>query len=203
MVTGDGRTARLSVHDTGVGMTPYMIERVFDLFFQGERTLERAEGGLGIGLTLVRRLAELHGGRVAAREPGPGRGSTVTVELPQCAAPRTRPRPPPRRAAPPRGARPVVEDSQDSRDMLRFLLEHAGHEVHEAEDGPRGVEAIVAMQARHRPGGRGPARDRRLRGGPPRARADRARECAWWPSPATGSPRTIAARRRRASTRTS
>jgi PAS domain S-box-containing protein len=144
-VEGDGRTARLSVRDTGVGMSPYMLERVFDLFFQGERTLERAEGGLGIGLTLVRRLAELHGGRVAAESPGQGRGSTVTVELPEIAPPAASgevsapPAPGPRRIL-------IVEDSRDSRDMLRFLLEHAGHEVHEAADGPSGVEAILTVR---------------------------------------------------------
>ena len=71
-MTGDGRTARLAVRDTGVGMTPYMLERVFDLFVQGERTLDRAEGGLGIGLTLVRRLVEMHGGRVEADESRTG-----------------------------------------------------------------------------------------------------------------------------------
>ena len=144
-VTGDGRTARLSVRDTGVGMTPYMLQRVFDLFFQGERTLERAEGGLGIGLTLVRRLAEMHGGRVEAESPGPGRGTTVTVELAQVAAPADVPGAPP--PSPPRPRRIlIVEDSRDSRDMLRYLLEHAGHEVHEAADGPSGVEAILKVR---------------------------------------------------------
>jgi CheY-like chemotaxis protein/nitrogen-specific signal transduction histidine kinase len=144
-VTGDGRTARLAVRDTGVGMTPYMLERVFDLFFQGERTLERAEGGLGIGLTLVRRLAEMHGGRVEAESPGQGRGTTVTVELPEITAPTEAPgAPPPSRPSPRRIL--IVEDSRDSRDMLRYLLERAGHEVHEAADGPSGVEAILKVR---------------------------------------------------------
>jgi two-component system, sensor histidine kinase len=93
----------------------------------------------------VRRLAELHGGRVAAESPGQGRGSTVTVELPEIAPPTASgevsapPAPGPRRIL-------IVEDSRDSRDMLRFLLEHAGHEVHEAADGPSGVEAILTVR---------------------------------------------------------
>jgi signal transduction histidine kinase len=145
VVTGDGHTARLSVRDTGVGMTPYMLERVFDLFFQGERTLERAEGGLGIGLTLVRRLAEMHDGRVEAESPGPGRGTTVTVEMPRIAAPAEAPGAPPLPAPSPQRIL-IVEDSRDSRDMLRYLLERAGHEVHEAADGPSGVDAILKVR---------------------------------------------------------
>jgi len=144
-VGGDGRMGRLTVADTGAGMSPYMIERVFDLFFQGERTLDRAGGGLGIGLTLVRRLAEQHGGRVEVQSPGPGRGSTVIVELPQVAEPHAV-----ASAAAPPHAIPrrilIVEDSRDSRDMLRYLLERAGHEVHEAGDGPSGVDAILKVR---------------------------------------------------------
>src|SRR5262249_22907783 len=72
-VTGDGQTATLSVKDTGAGIPPEMLERVFDLFFQGERTLDRSEGGLGIGLTLVRKLVELHGGGTRVTSAGSGR----------------------------------------------------------------------------------------------------------------------------------
>jgi PAS domain S-box-containing protein len=144
-VGGDGRMGRLTVADTGAGMTPHMIERVFDLFFQGERTLDRAEGGLGIGLTLVQRLAEQHGGRVEVQSPGTGRGSTVIVELPQVPEPHAV-----ASAAAPPHAIPrrilIVEDSRDGRDMLRYLLERAGHEVHEAGDGPSGVEAILKVR---------------------------------------------------------
>lgn len=70
------------ITDNGIGMSPELLSRVFDLFRQGERTLDRAQGGLGIGLTLVRRFAEMHEGTVEARSDGPGRGSTFTVTLP-------------------------------------------------------------------------------------------------------------------------
>jgi signal transduction histidine kinase len=142
-VAGHGEVGRLSVKDTGVGMTPQMIERIFDLFYQGDRTLDRAGGGLGIGLTLVRRLVELHGGRVDAESPGPGLGSTVTVELPRIAAPAGSESVAPAPAASSPRRIILVEDSRDSRDMLRYLLEHAGHEVHEAADGPSGLRLIL------------------------------------------------------------
>jgi signal transduction histidine kinase len=77
----DGQ-ARLSVRDNGTGMVPELLPVVFDLFTQGSRTLDRAQGGLGLGLALVRKLVELHGGEVEASSPGPGQGSTFTVILP-------------------------------------------------------------------------------------------------------------------------
>jgi CheY-like chemotaxis protein len=139
---GDGQTARLSVRDTGAGIPAHMIERIFELFVQGERTLDRAEGGLGIGLTLVRRLVELHGGRIRASSGGVGQGSAFAIELPEIPAPAPVDGPAP--AAAPAGSRRIliIEDNRDSREMLRVLLELAGHEVHEASDGPGGLEAL-------------------------------------------------------------
>src|SRR5205814_8096569 len=87
VVRREGNQAVLAVRDTGVGIRPELLTRVFELFVQGDRTLERSAGGLGIGLTLVRQLVELHGGTVEASSPGAGRGSTFTVRLPVFAAP--------------------------------------------------------------------------------------------------------------------
>jgi len=145
-VEGDGAMARLAVSDSGVGISSHLLERIFDLFVQGERTLDRSEGGLGIGLTLVRRLVELHGGRIAASSPGPGQGSTFEVELPQIASPREARAP--GGAAPTSGPRRIllVEDNRDSREMLRQLLELHGHEVHEVGDGPGGLEALTRLR---------------------------------------------------------
>src|SRR4030095_3992090 len=78
----EGDDAVIRVADTGIGITPALQARIFDLFVQGELTRERAKGGLGIGLTLVKRLVEMHGGSVGARSEGPGRGSTFTVRFP-------------------------------------------------------------------------------------------------------------------------
>ncbi len=85
--TVDGPHAVLRVADTGIGIAPEMLPRVFELFTQGERALARSEGGLGIGLSMVQKLVELHGGRVEVQSDGPGRGSVFTVRLPVTPAP--------------------------------------------------------------------------------------------------------------------
>jgi PAS domain S-box-containing protein len=142
-VEGD---AVLRVQDEGMGMSPDLVARVFDLFVQGEHTLERDSGGLGIGLTLVRRLVELHGGTIEAASEGPGQGSTFTVRLP--AQPTSAGLPRPVAAMPEPGARRrvlLVEDDQDARESLRSVLELAGHDVHVAEDGPSGLAAIQEL----------------------------------------------------------
>ena len=136
----EDRQAVLRVRDSGVGIRPELLPRVFDLFVQADRSLERTGGGLGIGLTLVRHLVQLHGGTVEAASPGPGRGSTFTVRLPALT---TSPEPTETASAPVAGpARRilVVEDNDDAREMLRNLLRLLGHEVYEARDGAIGVE---------------------------------------------------------------
>jgi signal transduction histidine kinase len=138
----------LEVADTGVGMTPDVLERIFDLFFQEDCSPSRSREGLGIGLTLVRQLVLLHGGSVEAVSDGPGRGSRFTVTLPLCARPSPdTTEPTAARAAPARSRILIVEDNQDARQMLQMLLILAGHEVHAAGDGPSGLE----MVARARP----------------------------------------------------
>ena len=132
--------AVVRVRDSGSGIRPELLPRVFDLFVQGDRSLERTGGGLGIGLTLVRHLVQLHGGTVEAGSEGPGRGSTFTVRLPVLAV-----APVPAGAASAPIAGParrvlVVEDNDDARETLRNLLHLFGHEVHEARDGDTGVE---------------------------------------------------------------
>jgi len=136
--------AVFSIRDTGVGMSADLTERVFELFVQGDAPLDRARGGLGIGLTLVRRLAELHGGTAIAASGGPGQGSEFTVRLPAIAAPtRVPPQSSPIEES---GTRKIliVEDNADAADTLRRLLELAGHRVRVAQDGVAGLEALLA-----------------------------------------------------------
>ncbi len=140
--------AVLDVQDTGVGIPADLLPRVFDLFAQGDQRIDRARGGLGIGLTLVKRLAELHGASVRAISEGAGKGSRFTVNFRAIAPPRA-PSLDPVGAAPgpAPGSRRVllIEDNADARQMMRFLLEHAGHAVYEEVDGLRGIEAAVRL----------------------------------------------------------
>lgn len=146
-VSAEGGDAVLRVEDNGYGIAPELLPRVFDLFVQGERTLDRAQGGLGIGLTLVRRLVELHGGSVSAFSEGPGRGSTFTVRLPKVAAPQSTQTSLKHSPCADFSRRVlVIEDNRDAREMFRMMLELAGHEVLEAEEGLAGLELLKVMR---------------------------------------------------------
>jgi two-component system, sensor histidine kinase len=124
-------------------MTSGLAERVFDPFVQGERPLDRSQGGLGIGLTLVKRLAELHGGKASAESEGPGKGSTFTVRLPAIERPAMTHPSSTRKATEPRDVL-IVEDNDDARETLRRMLELDGHRVRVAADGLAGLEAVNA-----------------------------------------------------------
>jgi CheY-like chemotaxis protein len=139
--------AVFSVRDSGLGLEAELLPRIFDLFVQGKRGLDRSQGGLGIGLTLVRRIAELHDGRVEARSEGPGKGSEFIVHLPAIDAPAEAAAPEPSTRGTARRRIALVEDNEDVRSSLRVLLEMAGHEVLEAKDGLQGVDTILREQA--------------------------------------------------------
>jgi signal transduction histidine kinase/ActR/RegA family two-component response regulator len=139
----DGVTAIIKVIDTGIGLPPEMLSRVFDLFAQADRTLDRSEGGLGIGLTVARKLAEMHGGSISAASDGIGKGSTFTVRLPLAEAPNTNggPATEPRRAGEQRKLRIlVVDDNRDTARSCALLLKAFGHEVETALDGVTALE---------------------------------------------------------------
>jgi two-component system, sensor histidine kinase len=134
------------VRDTGQGMSADLLPRVFDLFTQGATSLHRDDGGLGIGLTLVRRLVELHGGSVSAASAGPGLGAEFVVRLPILATPQAPLAPEPEPVQIPAVPRYVllVEDHGDARDSLRMMLELMGHRVEVAADGASGVRLAAA-----------------------------------------------------------
>jgi signal transduction histidine kinase/ActR/RegA family two-component response regulator len=137
------------VQDTGMGIPGEVLPKVFDLFTQAERTLDRAQGGLGIGLTLVRQLTEMHGGTVEAHSEGPGRGSEFVVRLPLLAA--AAGGAPARAAGPalrptPRHRVLVVDDNRDSADSLATLLRLVGNDVRTAYDGQEALEVAAWYQ---------------------------------------------------------
>jgi signal transduction histidine kinase/ActR/RegA family two-component response regulator len=146
-VQPDDEHAELRVRDNGMGITPELLPRVFELFTQAERALDRSQGGLGIGLTLVRALVEMHDGQVSVQSDGPGRGSEFVITLPRVAAPRVEQpvRSPSHAPVDGKGKRIlVIEDQADARRALQRLLQIWGHEVDVAEDGVRGVDAATA-----------------------------------------------------------
>jgi PAS domain S-box-containing protein len=145
----DNAIATLEVTDTGIGMSDALMERAFDPFVQGSRELARSGGGLGIGLTLVRRIVELHGGQVAVASAGAGKGTRFTVTLPLAVAqPAAAPAPVPVTAAAPAppGRRHilVVDDNRDAADSLAELLRMVGHDVLLAHDGAQALEVAAA-----------------------------------------------------------
>jgi len=134
--------AVLRIEDSGVGIAPELLPRIFDLFVQGHRALHRAEGGLGVGLTLARKLAELHDGTVTADSRGGGQGSTFELRLP-CISPLVAPMESRSHATINAKSVLLVEDNTDVRDMMSIMLSMAGHTVFEAADGSAAIEAAV------------------------------------------------------------
>jgi signal transduction histidine kinase/CheY-like chemotaxis protein len=140
----DDGEAVLRVRDSGKGIAPEMLTRIFDLFMQGDVSLDRSEGGMGIGLTLVRKLTELHGGSVRAYSRGPGSGSEFVIRLPLGQPGERRERAAPAASAPRHIV--VIEDNADIRDLLRIKLNHLGHRVDTAEDGVKGLETVLSAK---------------------------------------------------------
>jgi CheY-like chemotaxis protein/two-component sensor histidine kinase len=141
----DGSDALLRVRDTGIGIPPERLDDVFQMFSQLGRKLEREQGGLGIGLHLVKRLVEMHGGSVEARSSGEGKGSEFIVRLPllrEAPPPAAAPQPQQRAAHRPRRIL-VVDDNSDAVESLSLFLKLNGHQTETAHDGPEAVEKAL------------------------------------------------------------
>jgi signal transduction histidine kinase/ActR/RegA family two-component response regulator len=148
-ISGDSQNAIVRVQDNGIGMSSVTLPRIFDLFAQAPVALARAQGGLGIGLTLVRTLVELHGGRVTAASEGLGRGSTFSVSLPLDAVkPKIQPKPLLTEAM---SDNPlsvlIVDDNRDAADSIAALLRSLGHQAHVVYDGDAAIQCALACDA--------------------------------------------------------
>ena len=142
-IRADGADVVLSVEDWGFDISPSLLPFIFDMYVQADQTVDRARGGLGIGLALVRHLVELHDGTVAASSDGEGYGSTFSVRLRKIPSPVMSSGvsvPRERRATPRRVL--LIEDSAEARETLRMALELAGHVVYDTPDGVRGIELL-------------------------------------------------------------
>jgi PAS domain S-box-containing protein len=137
--------AIVEISDTGVGIAPELLPKIFDLFVQSERTLDRAEGGLGIGLAIVKRLVEMHGGTVIGKSPGLGMGSTFVIRLPRAAKPHARgPEAAPTRTAPRRTL--IVDDNADAANSLAALLNLQGHDTQAVYSGREALERVKSFK---------------------------------------------------------
>lgn len=142
--------AVIRVRDNGMGLAPELISRVFDLFMQADRSLDRSQGGLGIGLTLVRNLVEMHGGRIEARSDGPGHGSEFIIRLPvlQLTGTQTKPQATALQSEPRMSHLRVlvVEDKRDAAELMAFILKRNGHEVRLSGNGVDALEVAEAFR---------------------------------------------------------
>src|SRR5262249_34912424 len=139
--------AVIRVTDNGIGLKPDLVGNVFDLFTQADQSLDRSQGGLGIGLTVARNLVEMHGGRIEAKSDGPGKGSEFVIRIPVLYGPGL---PELTRASTPvpvatgGGLRILVlEDNVDAAEILRLMLKLEGHEVRTAYEGTLGLETAA------------------------------------------------------------
>ena len=148
--TQSGAQAVVRIRDTGVGIAPEMLERVFELFAQADQSLDRSQGGLGIGLTMVQRIVKMHGGTVVARSEGLGKGSEFIVRLPLLQAPQAQEADDPgaHSLSPAERIRRVlvVDDNHDAATSLAELLSIRGYQARVAHDGPGALQAALEMQ---------------------------------------------------------
>jgi CheY-like chemotaxis protein len=142
----------ISVRDSGIGIEPAMLTRVFDMFSQATSALDRSEGGLGIGLAIVKGIVELHGGQVEARSAGPGRGSEFVVTLPGSVSSTTETGSPSDEASGGTKSRAlnvvIADDNRDSAESLKMLLEIEGHAVQAAHDGEQAFLLVERVRPR-------------------------------------------------------
>jgi PAS domain S-box-containing protein len=144
----ESQHAWLAIRDQGIGIDASLLPQIFDRFLQGDRSLDRSQGGLGIGLTIVKYLVEMHGGRVLAQSEGLGKGSEFRVFLPCAEAPReSRPVASPAARAMPRRRVLVVDDNRDAADSLREVLRMHGHEVEVVHDGAGAMAMLEEFRA--------------------------------------------------------
>ena len=145
----EGDRIVLRIRDTGVGIVPDSLPHIFELFTQAPRSLDRSQGGLGVGLAVVRKLVEMHGGTVEAQSAGPGKGSEFIVRLPVLSSPTGRSQIPSKKGDEQSGSGwrvLVVDDNVDSADSIAMLLQVSGHEVRVAYSGQDALDMAAKYQ---------------------------------------------------------